>query len=267
MQIGLNGAIVLQQVHYWVLKKKEAKKDYFQGHFWIYNTYSQWETQFPFWSKSTIRRTIKDLEDRGLLLNRNLNKAGYDKTKWYTVNYDALNDLIQRSSLPSAQNEQDLCSNWTVPCVQNEQTNTIDKPEISPDNLNGLNGTTSQVPQRHSFATNYNLNILEKQIKKSCRELGIENSAPYIEIIAYYYTIYQQTFGREHPPLSTKALDSVIVAIRDGTDMLQDCPLDVDCYHAMIDKHFQTEYADCDYNICHFMTEGIRNNRFYETCY
>lgn len=49
--------------------------------------------------------------------------------------------------------------------------------------------------------------------------------------------------------------------------MLQDCPLDVDSYRAMIDKHFQTEYAGCDYNICHFMTEGIRNNRFYETCY
>ncbi len=41
---------------------------------------------------------------------------------------------------------------------------------------------------------------------------------------------------------------------------------DPDAYYAMIDKHFQTQYQDCDYNICPFMSEEVRNNRFYETC-
>ena len=48
---------------------------------------------------------------------------------------------------------------------------------------------------------------------------------------------------------------------------MRDDRLDVDMYRDMIDKHFQTQYQNCDYSICHFMTEGICNNRFHESCY
>lgn len=57
--IGLNESIVLQQLYYWH-KKYDAKK-------WIYNTYEEWQTQFPFWSLRTIRRAFKSLEEQGLV--------------------------------------------------------------------------------------------------------------------------------------------------------------------------------------------------------
>ena len=75
------------------------------------------------------------------------------------------------------------------------------------------------------------------------------------------------TFHEEHPRLSNKAMDNVVIAIQCGTDLIEDDQLNVDLYHAMIDKYFQTQYKNCDYNICHFMTDGIRNNRFHEVCY
>ena len=62
-------------------------------------------------------------------------------------------------------------------------------------------------------------------------------------------------------------MDSVVSAIQCGTDLMRDDRLDVDMYRDMIDKHFQTQYQNCDYSICHFMTEGICNNRFHESCY
>lgn len=62
-------------------------------------------------------------------------------------------------------------------------------------------------------------------------------------------------------------MDDVVTAIQCGTDVIEDESLNVDMYRAMIDKHFQTQYKNCDYNICHFMTDGIRNNRFHEVCY
>ena len=42
--------------------------------------------------------------------------------------------------------------------------------------------------------------------------------------------------------------------------------VDIFVYAPMIDRHFKTQYDNCDYNICHFMTEGIRYNRFSEAC-
>lgn len=72
-------------------------------------------------------------------------------------------------------------------------------------------------------------------------------------------------FHQEHPRLSSKAMDSVIQALQSGSDMADD--MDPEIYAELIEQHFKTRYDNCDYNICHFMTEGIRNNRYYETCY
>lgn len=110
MRIGLNEAIVLQQIHYWVQYKEKAQKDNFDGRFWVYNTYEQWQTQFPFWSVTTIRRTIRSLERQGLLLSGSYNKAGFDKTKWYTIDYGALKEIVQEAVQLPAQNGQTICS-------------------------------------------------------------------------------------------------------------------------------------------------------------
>lgn len=72
-------------------------------------------------------------------------------------------------------------------------------------------------------------------------------------------------FHQEHPRLSSQAMDSVIEALQSGSDMVDD--MAPETYAELIEQHFKTQYDNCDYNICHFMTEGIRNNRYYETCY
>lgn len=111
--IGLNEAIILQQMNYW-LKKSDK---YFDGHVWIYNTYKTWNDQFPFFSISTIRRTISNLEKEKIVITGNYNKAGFDKTKWYTIDNDVLTAKINSACV---QNEQTECSNWTHGSVQNE---------------------------------------------------------------------------------------------------------------------------------------------------
>ena len=64
--IGINEAIVLQQIHYWLSNSKN--KGYEQdGYKWVYNTYAEWkETNFPFWSENTIQRIFTNLEEMGL---------------------------------------------------------------------------------------------------------------------------------------------------------------------------------------------------------
>ncbi len=80
--IGLNEALFIQQLHYWSLKSKDG---------WVYNTYDQWQEQFTFWSIRTIQRTVRNLEEAGLIISRQDN--AFDRKKYYQIDYDKLDEL------------------------------------------------------------------------------------------------------------------------------------------------------------------------------
>ncbi len=93
-EIGLNEAIMLQQIHFWISKRKHLKA----GRYWVYNSYDSWVNQFPFWSKSTIIRILKRLEERELIESANYNRLKIDNTKWYTINYPKVSELPRLNS-------------------------------------------------------------------------------------------------------------------------------------------------------------------------
>lgn len=121
--IGLNEAIVLQQIHYWLNNSKHK----YDGKTWIFNSYPEWQKQFPFWSLITIKRTIYSLEKQKLLLIGNYNKAKFDKTKWYSINYQTIEGMIR----PSYQNDTTSVSKRDDGVYQNDTTNTIDYTETN----------------------------------------------------------------------------------------------------------------------------------------
>ena len=88
--LGLNEALVLQQVHFLL----QHTKHNYDNRPWIYNSYPQWVKTFPFFSESTVKRTIHSLERTGILIASNYNKLAIDKTKWYTIDYDKLEDTV-----------------------------------------------------------------------------------------------------------------------------------------------------------------------------
>ncbi|MEA3351169.1 MAG: hypothetical protein U9Q82_11145 [Chloroflexota bacterium] len=100
--VGLNEAIAIQQVHYWLrhYQKSEAnlspqKQHHFkQGRWWVYNSYPDWqENNFPFWSESTIKRAFRSLEKQHMLISKKLSDNTRDRTNWYSINYAELNRL------------------------------------------------------------------------------------------------------------------------------------------------------------------------------
>lgn len=88
VKIGLNEAIILQQLHYWLGRSANIIED----KKWVYNDYSSWRDQFPFWSEKTIQRTFLSLEKLGIIISRqfekhNPNYTKRNRRKWYTIDY------------------------------------------------------------------------------------------------------------------------------------------------------------------------------------
>ena len=94
IKIGLNEAIILQQLHYWLERSVNIR----EGRKWIYNDYAQWQEQFPFWSERTIQRTFLSLEKLAIVVSKQFEKYTSDHTrrnrrKWYTIDYEKFAEL------------------------------------------------------------------------------------------------------------------------------------------------------------------------------
>lgn len=121
VMIGLHEAIVLQQIHYWAEINKKRGRNFHNGRHWVKNSIAEWCRQFPFMSSATIRRAFKKLEGKKitlklkrnltkivngklknvikndtisfnyrLIITANFNSKRADRTKWYSIDYEAL---------------------------------------------------------------------------------------------------------------------------------------------------------------------------------
>ena len=93
-EIGLNEALILQQINYWIEINKKSGNNFYDGRYWTYNSIRAWqEKDFDYMSFDTVKRTFAKLEKAGFLLVGNYNKDPRDKTKWYTINTEKLEEL------------------------------------------------------------------------------------------------------------------------------------------------------------------------------
>ncbi|WP_196595722.1 DnaD domain protein [Pectinatus frisingensis] len=125
-QLGIEKAIMLQNIHFWIIKNVANETNYFDGNYWTYNTIKAFSGLFPFWTEKQIRRILFQLEEDGYILTGNYNKSSYDRTKWYALTAKAF-ALYGESILPNGQMEKP------------EQSNGIDQkgepiPDINTDN-------------------------------------------------------------------------------------------------------------------------------------
>jgi len=130
--IGLNEAIILQQIYWWLCESKHEH----EGHRWIYNSYPQWQKQFPWWSIVTIKRTIRRLEKLGLLIPGKFNKAKFDKTKWYRIDQEAVENLSSGQNDPTMGSKEPHEKVSMISPIPESTTETT-KTETTDNNKNG----------------------------------------------------------------------------------------------------------------------------------
>lgn len=89
--IGVNEALVLQQLHYWLVNHAEVQHE---GKFWIYKTYEEWQEQdFFFWSVRTVKSVFKSLTNLGLIESQKLSSNRHNRVNYYTINAEKLAEI------------------------------------------------------------------------------------------------------------------------------------------------------------------------------
>ena len=120
-EIGLNESIIFLQLEFWI----SISDNEYEGKKWTYQSLRNIQKFFKFFSKDTINRAIKSLENQKLIEIGNFNKYKYDNTRWFTIDYEGANSL---KSVTVSQFQGGLSQNDTG-LYQNETT----IPETTPD--------------------------------------------------------------------------------------------------------------------------------------
>lgn len=121
LEVGVNGAIMLNHLHYWIKKNADNEINYHDGYFWTYNSIAAYKKQFPFWSERTIYRILRELEVNGYVKTGNYNQSAYDRTKWYALTEKSVK-LLEPSIVQEYKNSQDNAAETTLTDCQNEIT-------------------------------------------------------------------------------------------------------------------------------------------------
>lgn len=80
---GVDGAILINNFRFWILKNRANGKHEYDGRTWTYNSMAALAELFPYWTMSQIRRILKNLIKDGVLVSGNYNQNKYDRTLWY----------------------------------------------------------------------------------------------------------------------------------------------------------------------------------------
>lgn len=277
----LNEAVILNQLHYWIEINKKAKKNLHGGKYWVFNTYQTWkETDFDFWSTDTIRRTLTRLENKGIVLTANYNKLKIDKTKWYTIDYERLQELINKREEKQAANKENAdCVQDMANCTDGNGSINKAIPENTTENINRDYNTENtdkyaledkkqsskgdiyaSVPgetevgtpkkQNRYIPQDYTEGQLIEHIKQPvcdymAKEYGgmasEEMSDKLIDIIASFHREYEENFGKRHRVLSDKAYENIVDRYMNPPDEMTD-DYSIETYEAMMQRYFEINY-------------------------
>lgn len=158
--LGLNEAIVIQQIHYWLEINRKAQINFNDGRTWTYNTYEDWQkNNFDFWSLSTLKRVFKNLFDKGILIKSNYNLHKYDRKLWVSIDYNKLDLLLDEYNCKNTQNveistecQNDTMSNSNIVSKWNYgkyQNDTMENIKMTPP----ITETTTEISTEISLTT------------------------------------------------------------------------------------------------------------------
>lgn len=146
---GIEEAIILENLFFWVNKNRANNQNFHDGKFWTYNSVRAFNDLFDYMTPSKIARALKKLEEEELINTACLNSNPYDRTKWYTITNKGLALFNIEASI--FYNDNSICQNEKSNKAKCEMNVTDINQIINTDNKpDGENNNMIPPPQEPS---------------------------------------------------------------------------------------------------------------------
>lgn len=147
---GVNAAIFLNHLAFWIQKNAANKKHLKEDRVWSYNTQDAFLDQFPYWSRQNIRTIISYCVKNNLIIVGNFNENAYDRTGWYTFTNEGF-DLFP-----------------DVKYLVNQRINAIgwNQPMEKLESTNGNVRTNQPIPDNKPYYKTYNKSSCAKRVSE-----------------------------------------------------------------------------------------------------
>lgn len=178
-QYGVNCALLLHHIDYWVEYNRKAKKHYHDGLYWTYGSVKKFSEYFPYLTEKQVRTALSMLEKEGVIKTGNYNKVAFDRTKWYTITKTG-NSILHKGQMEVTNKENVTdCEVKAIPdnntkcntkCEKDRKKGTVDKkPEI--ESYNQILQKVKNEDLKHTFLEFIKM---RKLIKKPLTNKGLE---------------------------------------------------------------------------------------------
>lgn len=165
-KFGLNNAIFLQDIAYWIEFNRKNDTAFKDGRYWTYSTMNELAERHPYWNKNQVRHIVDTCKKNGWIIVEHYDKSSYNRRNWYSLS-DEIMSIISYDSVPGSK----------------EKINHTDKKNIS--------NREEEIP------SSYNNNIYTKDISiKDNKEKEIKKETR-IQPLSYNQEKEDYGFGTE----------------------------------------------------------------------
>ncbi|MDR2939514.1 MAG: hypothetical protein LBV08_04245 [Clostridiales bacterium] len=93
--LGFDETVLLGKLNKHVKKNEASGKNFKEGKYWVSRTFEEWvKSDFIYWSADVIKKHFRKLVKMGIVISRpDFNENPEDKTKWFTIDYEAVDKL------------------------------------------------------------------------------------------------------------------------------------------------------------------------------
>lgn len=126
-EYGIHVAILLKNLHFWIVKNRANEKHYHEGKYWTYNSQKAFSELFPYLTERQVKYTIEKMKKDELIIVGNFNENPYDKTSWYALTdkaFELLGDEQKNGEKPENTDKTNLSNRI-------DKSVSIDKTKLS----------------------------------------------------------------------------------------------------------------------------------------
>ena len=212
---GVMSAVLLQNLQHWIEKNKANGKNFFDGHYWTYNSRKAFTELFPYATARQIETALKKLIDDGVIITGNYNNSAYDRTLWYAITKKG-SSILQKCEMENTKN------------VNGKDENVAPIPNINTN----INTNMVQPPLKRFTAPTL------EEVKEYCaeRKNGVD-AARFVN----YYTANGWKVGK-NPMKDWKA---AVRTWERNTEKPKDCSFDLDdFFNAAVERSKKNNFRE-----------------------